>query len=188
MANGNEIWLGYNYPEYHMRSPKDAPRLPWPLATDGSDDGDEIAFRERLDTYFHRKDVSLPLRKAHESCCLEMGWLPAKKPRGITSRLPRTYWRVGGKAGEVLEFDPFNFDVQIGGEQGFEVPDIPIGVPLSGRYAPVFLDYKNDGGLSNPLNLEDPELLKMILLAREHIFAHVPWLADAKWLLVECHY
>ena len=183
MATGIELWLGYTYPEYHKKAPPDAPRVPWPLPTDGSEDGPRETWPDEFYAYSRRKDVREPLVQAWLGAVKEMGWGIATPAKGKA----RTYFNVNTVAGKD-EFSPFSLDKQFGGEMEFDFPHVPIGVPLSGRYFPVFLDHKSSGCLSNPLNLEDPELLRMITIARQHITNAVLWLAAAKLMVVLIHY
>ena len=86
MANGNEIWLGYTYPEYHEKAPKDAPRIPWPLPTDGSEDGPLEEFPDLL--YLYSRNTRDPLIEAWIAACTELGW-DKIGPRKKEKLLPR---------------------------------------------------------------------------------------------------
>lgn len=183
MATGIEIWLGYEYTEYHAKAPPDAPRVPWPLPADGSEDGPREDWPAAFDRYADRAEVRNRLEAAWVAACGETGWKVLKQKE-------KRYWpvRVPGSA-RAYDFSPFCLDKQFGGEMGFDFPEVPIGVPLSGRYFPTFLDYKDSSGaLPNPLVVWEPETARLIDVAARHITAAVPWLRDARTMVVLIHY
>jgi hypothetical protein len=189
MATGIEVWFGYTYPEYHKKAPITAPRLPWPLPTDGSEDGPLEEFPDRFDEWSGTLDEAL--QAAHHAACVAVGWKPVPKPKKKKSALPQVFFETPAREtwNECgTEFSPFGLAMEWGGEMEFELPEVPIGVALSGRYRPVFLDYATDGCLPNPLVIWTPETKKMIEIARGEIVKRVAWLLDAKPMVVEIHY
>ena len=185
MAEGNEIWLAYRYADYHEKAPPDAPRLrEW----NGSLDQEHLEHvtevnDDWIDLFdeWARKHKGL-LRRAFDAACAEMGWkiVSVTKSGDIELEIaPGKQW----------EFAPFDFDREWDTEAGFELPDLTIGVALSSRYFPRFLDYDDPhGALPNPLNLDDKELGRMVGIAKKHIIAEEPWLADASIMVLMIHY
>jgi hypothetical protein len=183
MATGNEIWFGYTYPEYHEKAPADAPRVPWPLPTDGSEDGHREEWIDQFDEFC--KAVDPHLKEAWLAAVKELGWPTPVPKRGKGNEGYFTIHVEGGKR----DFTAFSLYRQIGGEMEFDFPDVPIGVPLSSRYFPTFLDWRDPSGtLPNPLVIWTPEMARMIDVATRHIVTAVPWLRAGKVMVLELHY
>jgi hypothetical protein len=178
VATGIEVWFGYTYEEYDRKAPIDAPRLP-EGTTAGNAKEEGNSWYDRFQEYADIAAVRNPLETAWVGACMELGWKVGKK-KG-------RYWPVTTPAGR-SEFVPFSLHAQYGGEMEFDFPDLPVGVALSGRYYPRFLDYKTDGCLPNPLVLWTPEMERMIEVARVEILKYAAWLMDGKLMIVEQHY
>lgn len=98
------------------------------------------------------------------------------------------YFNVDTPAGR-RECSPFRLGMALYGEMGYDFPAVPIGVALSGRYFPTFLDYRDESGtLPAPLVVWTPEMAGMIDAAVRHIVSRVPWLGRGKTMVVEMHY
>lgn len=193
MAQANEVWLGWLYPQYHEKAPADAPRMEgwkpeWAagLPETRQERADFLEVNAEWKFAFDgwvKKTCDRPLLNAWLDAVKAMGWTakPAKKSlrQGHVVETPAGKW----------EFSPFSLGAEYGGEMEFFPPDMPIGVPLSSRYYPTFLDYRDpSGALPNPLVVWDRETAKMIEVAARHIVAAVPWLANAPTMVVEIHY
>lgn len=180
MAYGNELWLGFLYPEYQAVAPQEAARVEWPLSTDGSEDGILEDWPDVFELY--ADTLKAPLLDAWKNSAADMGW-PKPKPAG-RGTLAAGYWKIGA-----VEFIPFALDMLFGTEMEFAFPDVPVGVALSSRYFPTFIDHRSrHGTLPNPLVLGDPHTDTMIAVAKKRIVEAVPWFAAAKIMLVERHY
>lgn len=87
-----------------------------------------------------------------------------------------------------LEFSPirlrFHFDPDNLGEM---VEDGIIGIAISGRYTPTFLDWRNERGTMWNITF-DKELLDMVELAKSHIVTVLPQFEKAHIIIRENHY
>lgn len=180
MATGTEIWFGYMYPEYHVKAPPDAPRMPWPIPNDGSEDGWSEEWREAMGLYSHNATV------------VQEAWMCAMNRIGLKPGTPkeRDFFPVYvAENKERYDFVPFKLEYELGGEMGWAFPDVPIGVALSSRYFPTFLDYRSSSGtLPNPIIIWEEETKKLIDIAVEEIVKAVPWLKSGKLMVLEIHY
>jgi hypothetical protein len=76
-------------------------------------------------------------------------------------------------------FDPYEMDDSV--EDGI------VGIALTGRYRPTFLDWKNKHGTISGLSINQ-ELLEMVEIARTEIVKVIPVFADAELIIKENHY
>lgn len=192
MATGNEIWLGGSCDFYWKHAPPDAPRLPTCEELDDPESsGDELrefgaAFEAYADGYRTR------LLRAWYDAIAAVGWTPdvsfdhAREQRDkpafpgpIDVSTP-----VGPR-----QMYPFVLRADHCDAMGYEPPEMPFGVALSGRYRPTFLDYRDESGAIPPvLPIWDEEYFSMIAIARPLIVRVLPWLAEAKICVVEQFY
>lgn len=196
MANGIEVWFGYTYLDYLKYAPDTMPKLRYMEEDEKAvgkvvpaevirDDPDEYLWDiEKWQEAFNlaaEKTVNSLLLAAWIMTCEELGYKVGAFENSLRRREIKTQW------GET-EANPFELQTEVGGEMEFEFPDLPIGVGLSGRYHPVLLDIRDDGMMPNPMMVWDDDIKKMIDVAAKHIIAVLPWMVNAKPMVVSLHY
>jgi len=211
MAMGIELWLAYPRMEWERHAPPDAPRLhlgnatvrpaglpekhtdkqytQWRAACDSWRAEAEAGYddwREKFDEWAGRQKAAL--RKAWEGAVKEMGW--SFEGKGKPGRKAHSTVRGEYPAVDGVEHSPFDLDAPgLHNEGGFELDTLPVGVPLSSRYYPCFLDHEDSsGGLPNPLDLTDATLTTRVRVAKRHITAALPWMELARLNVVLMHY
>jgi hypothetical protein len=103
-----------------------------------------------------------------------------------------------GSGGKILSatregprlFTPFRFLAHGSDEMGDEWPgDYIAGVPLSGRYSPMWLDWRDEnGGNLDKFFMDDPDMRAMMEQARQAVAARIPEFAAARYAVVLCFY
>ena len=103
--------------------------------------------------YLKLETIDEKFRAIHHQCCLDMGWTPLKKkkPRFKNDDYPIYETSKGPR-----EFAPFRLELFYDpGEMGEDPEHAILGVALSGRYFPTFLDWKDPhGGVQFVFNTE----------------------------------
>lgn len=81
------------------------------------------------------------------------------------------------------------FQVELFWDQDMEpLPEQAVlGVSLSSRYVPTFLDWRDEHGTLYPIVFDD-EMNTLIFLATEELTRVLPWMTDAKVIVLERHY
>lgn len=143
---------------------------PW----DWSEDPRSIEIIETAPTL---DEVRRLLRQAHLAAIREIGWRiveeGGKAPSVVTPLGPRN-------------LQPFELSVYYDSVKGGPETAL-LCVPLSKRYRPCFLDWRNPNGTLEPVVL-DEEMRRMMELARRHIVAVLPAFASATFMVSLEHY
>lgn len=171
MANGNEVVLGFRFHEYGSLNELSS----LDLTTLNERSEDEI--RDALWTDFNLFNDALKM--AHIEMLKEAGFTILGERNGhIVAQTP-----MG-----VREFSPihlyFYFDPY---ELGEEIEDSIIGIAISGRYVPTFLDWRSEHGTMWNITF-DNELLDMAEIARAQIVKVLPQFQRAHIIIRETHY
>ena len=139
---------------------------------------------EALDSDGSVNDANDALVDAHYNACLEMGWKPKgkKKKNTMIGEYPIFETPLG-----LREFSPFSLEVHYDpGEMGEGPEQAILGVAVSGRYFPTFIDWEDSSGTI--WNLVCDHTQPMWVIAKKHICTALPWMKDAKWVVKEKHY
>jgi hypothetical protein len=200
MAYGNEIVLGFTYDKWPILEKELKLNIPRPRPGDpnGFEEYEEGFFEDLseidgLREYWENFDVheiveklltphQAVLLKAWEISCEEMGWKLLEKAKKKKSFLP--YMTPAGER----EFSPWQLEFGYDPYNMEETPDQAIiGVAVSGRYFPTFLDWKDaHGGIWN--FVFGPKPVQELEIARRNIIKAIPVFEAADWIIREKHY
>lgn len=204
MAYGNEIVLGFPYAKWPILEKELKLNIPRPRPGDpnGFEEYEEGFFADMseidgLREYWENLEAheiiekSLEpyqaiLLKAWHVSCAEMGWKPVEKKKAKKSRKD-DYPVYITPAGE-REFSPWQLQFSYDPGEMCETPDQAIiGVAISGRYFPTFLDWKDSsGGIWN--FVFGPRPVQELEIARRNIIKALPVFENADWIVRENHY
>jgi hypothetical protein len=171
MAFGFELVLGFPFEQFSKVShltKVDIQNRQW---------NNEDDFRDEvLDEFLHFSDA---LKVAHLLTLKKVGFYDVvEDARGFTAITP-----LGKRDFSPFhlqwKFDPYELEDQI--------KDSIIGISLSGRYVPTFLDWKSTHGTISNVAI-NKELLDMVKIARTEIVKVIPEFADAELIIREEHY
>ena len=124
------------------------------------------------------EDMNQHARKAHNEAAKMSGWTLVKDD----VRLPEYMTPYGHR-----KVAPFDFGIYFDTDTMGETPeDMTMGVALSGRYFPTFLDIENAHGTIYNFSLDKNKA--QIDLAREEIVKELPFMKDAEVILREIYY
>ena len=159
MADGIELILGYTW-----KMLKDIPQFEGRTIEDLDDNPFE--YREEL-------------RRAHRKACADMGFkfLKTDKENYDIYETP-----LGKRTMKpfVLEchYDPSNEETE---------EEAIIGISVSHRYFPIFVDWKDDNG-SIYMAVFDEETNNILEIAINRILEELPWMSKAVWIVKQKHY
>lgn len=126
-------------------------------------------------------DIDKILKTAHHDACVVAGWTVHEDDELYESDSQVAVDTDVGRR----EMYPFVLEVFY---DPHEIGDLPkhakVGVAISGRYQPTFLDYQDENGTL----MDVPIDLNLVMIARDAIAAHLPIFKDAKLMIVEKHY
>lgn len=202
MAFGIEIVLGFKYPQWNIIENGLGFKMPRPI--EGDPHGfdlfekgyfDDFSELDALKEYWEHDDLDLDLNgilepifdrhapqlaQAWHAACLEMGW----KFLNQESQNSYLYETPLGQR----ELIPFCFELFYDRSEFEDTPEQAIlGIALSGRYFPTFLDWDDrHGGLYN--YSIGPKLPKEMEIAIKHINKAFPFFEQADWIIKEQHY
>jgi hypothetical protein len=126
------------------------------------------------------KEINEALVKAHYEACLEMGWILKK-----VGKYPE--YPVYETPKGLREFSPFNLEVHFDHSEMGEKPEhAVIGVSVSGRYFPTFVDWENKHGTIYNIICDPNQLIWQV--AKKHICAVLPCFKNAQWIIKEKFY
>lgn len=172
MAYGIEVVLGFNYEQLSVfegatgiSMPRgDALRAAW--SEQDILEGDRVvALNERLAT-------------AHRRACEKMGF---------THKQTKGRHEIYGTPLGVREMVPFTLEFFFDpGELGEEVEQSIVGVSISGRYFPTFLDWRSAHGTiwNQPVH----PLPREMQIARDVIMMAIPGFSEASYIIRDVHY
>lgn len=133
-----------------------------------------------VDTYYEwQENHTLPdLTKAHEECLRTFFGKVSTASYGIGCVTPSG----------VRSFSPFSLQLYFDpDEMGDEPENAVLGVGLSGRYFPSYLDWRSEHGCIEHVVM-DEQTMDMIEKAKEEITKAFPPAKDFEVMYVECHY
>lgn len=178
MAYGNEVWLAY-VGEDKIRTVLASLGIKLPGLTVDREPGSWDAFEDALRNLpYHQA-----LRKAHLCALGLLGFMVADVQRNASPSYTAFDTPLGRREFAPFELE-FSFDPD---EMGEEPKHAILGVPLSGRYTPTFLDWKNVDGTLHPV-VFDTEMIRNIRIAREEILVAAPFMKAAPIIVIERHY
>lgn len=134
-------------------------------------------------------DISARVKEAWDTAMAEMGWpfkLENANAYGMNTldymEAKTVYgYRTCRKFSIDIDYDPDEMGHTLG-------EDVTIGVQLSGRYFPVFVDMSDSHGTVSLHHMAHPEYQNLINVAVRNIVAKVPELSDAVVFFKEIHY
>lgn len=187
MADGMEFWFGFDY--------KDATPLFNHLNISGSPEEifksyyetDEYPIDEYMDTDAG-KQLNKNLRTAWERSTAKLFWpfmgynvnAKHRKPNDTSHPVLDTPWGL-------RECSVWGLSEYRDGEYEVEYKDAFIGVNLSARYFPTYLDMSSEHGTLDDCVIDD-EFLKKIAIAKEELIYILPVFSNAKVRLLQIHY
>jgi hypothetical protein len=185
MAYGNELILGFNSAKWPIAEKSLKFKMPKIAAADDVESADDDVFADIAAAAIESvaQVVDKKLFKAWKRACAAMGW----KDLGTWGKPPVSgiKWQTPVGPREII---PWTFEFQLDQDEMGEKPsDAIIGVPVSGRYWPTFVDWRNQHGTVWNLVVGPKEPIEMGI-ARSYIIEAVPAFADADWIIRERHY
>jgi len=177
MAYGNEVVLGWGLSDYAAVAGALGLKLPCSADPDEWIPDEEFGDIVKIPKgYFDR------LRTAHIAALADAGFAVVDVAHSSMG-----YVVADTPCGR-REFQPFVFTLFYDVSEMGDTPETStFGVGLSARYRPTFLDWKGKSGTLYPVRF-DPEMLRMIQIARQHIEKAFPIFATAMITVVERHY
>lgn len=179
MPSDVELVLGYGPEEWHKLSPlidqmliDDGciePGFDWQKHYENLDDENNGFLLDLADADFDEIKKK-ELKNAHGYACQDMGWTFKKKKNDHVVYDTQLGEREFSIWSLTYYYDP--------DEAGHWATDALIGVNLSSRYFPTFIDWKSEHGTGL---LKFSENQPEMVIAKKHIIAAIPELADAKW-------
>lgn len=148
---------------------------------DSEDNWIEYGLDDKIQEALQTTPIAQAVKACHTQALEDAGF----QTQGNSGRL----WYV--KAVTPLgprEFSPWGIELFYDpGEMGHTAKDIVLGVALSGRYVPTFLDWKDAHGTLEPVRFNS-ELNDMTAIARKRLEEAWPYLAQADLMVVSKHY
>lgn len=137
--------------------------------------------------YFEPRDRSEEINNllggAHRKALTRMGFTNLRSNESSWATLTIADTPLGER-----EFAPFQLELFFDPyEVGDTEEDAIIGIGISGRYFPVFADWKNRSGTLDTVVFDD-ELERVMAIAKEEIVTVLPVFADAVWIVKMKHY
>ncbi len=172
MAYGTELMLGFQYDDWDK-----TPFLNIKNVREISDlDELHTSVSKAIDPF------SAKLKMAHSRALAEFGFKKAPKHNLQSLTVP---WNTPNG---LREFSPFVLAVRFNPhEMGEKREDATISISISGRYHPIFADWKNENGGLWPI-VFSAELYKMMEIAESHIVKALPCFSSAEWMVKELFY
>ena len=179
MAYGTELWLGWG------GGPERWGNIAKELQLEFEEPLEELGPNSYLDIETWPEDSAAALKEAHRLSLEAAGFTRLSKPSVARRVVDYPCYRT--PVGE-REFSPFAIDVLCDpGELGMELKDAVLGVALSGRYFPTYLDWRDAHGTLDFCELNEATM-KMIGYARLHIEHVLPVFKSANLVIVTQHY
>jgi hypothetical protein len=173
MAYGNELVFGFTYPKFKSFF--------------GEFRKKKIDFNDLQDYDLAEEEIIEPIRKKLKPLLLEAWKKAAKDMEWEFIKEKNDYFIYKTPLGD-REFSPFKlqffFDPH---EMGEEIEDSIIGVSISGRYFPKFVDWRDPNGTITNVPI-GPNPPKEITVACNRIIEAVPCFKNADVIVTMRHY
>ncbi len=181
MAYGNEVWLALVGEDKILPALKtlgiDCPPFP---SRDG-DDFDEWV--EDLENNLMGLPLQEKLKQLHKESLAKLGFTDLKPGRGLSNGYLEGITPLGKR-----EFEPFELRFHWDPHEMNEEPEHALlGVALSGRYVPTYLDWRDPNGTLWPVIFNE-EMLRDIHIVRFQLDHLIPILVGVPIVVVEMHY